>query len=318
LEFFGNLKIGVEIADNPAACHLLDFLKKNFRFINIAAPDNGYDIKVKIDLLNGMYTVPEGAELLSQGIMPRVYKNGSFYYIEDDSLFCWFNTEADECFINIDSEFTKISDRRKLDAVSIALFWLMQKFGYHALHANTVINKSSRSILLIGDSGSSKTTTSLNLARQGWNFFSDDIAVLKQNGSDVCVYGFRNYFSLCVEDIDRYGFEIDEFWEENKKVDIELSAVSTHGDLSWVKPDILIFLNKKAGQKTTIDPLNKLEAICSLIETSGGIFISKNKAEEQMNLLKNLINMAKCYRMQKGRDLLQKPEILSDEINKLY
>lgn len=49
----------------------------------------------------------------------------------------------------------------------VSLLWLLRNHGLYALHANALV-KDKVGILLVGHTGSGKTTAALSLIRQGW------------------------------------------------------------------------------------------------------------------------------------------------------
>ena len=60
----------------------------------------------------------------------------------------------------------------------------LRRHGYYLLHAFAVV-KNGRCLLLVGSSGSGKTTTGLHLLEQGWQLLANDVVLLEERADGV-------------------------------------------------------------------------------------------------------------------------------------
>lgn len=72
----------------------------------------------------------------------------------------------------------------------LILLWLLHGHNLYGLHANGIV-KNGAGILLVGDAGSGKTTISLSLIVQGWNYLSDDVVLLARDSCGSAARAFQ-------------------------------------------------------------------------------------------------------------------------------
>ncbi|NOT61631.1 MAG: hypothetical protein HOP19_15555 [Acidobacteria bacterium] len=77
-----------------------------------------------------------------------------------------------------------------------ALQALLRYRGRFTAHAAAVIEPITQTgLLLVGASGSGKTTTTLQLVRQGWQYLSDDLLLLGATEQGIAAWGLRRAFA---------------------------------------------------------------------------------------------------------------------------
>ncbi len=79
---------------------------------------------------------------------------------------------------------------------------LLLERGKFLLHSGCVATSEGKGIIVVGHSGSGKTTTCIALAREGMRFLSDDLIVLWVEGEKIFVEGIREKMNLTKQTID--------------------------------------------------------------------------------------------------------------------
>lgn len=163
-------------------------------------------------------------------------------------------------------------------------------------HASTV-RKKDKGIMLIGDSGSGKSTFTALLMANGFDLVADDITpILSQNQK---VYPYPAGVSIKSGAFKTLNTIIPDF---NKLEDIYINPFK--GYVKYLPPNnesyitegidcnTLIYVNYKSKSKTTIEPIDVSLALQILIPESW-IEPSEQNAKQFINWLKKL----KCYKL---------------------
>lgn len=191
----------------------------------------------------------------------------------------------------------------------VALIFLWKRDRRFHVHAGIARDPAGRSWMLIGNSGSGKSSTMALLATRHWDIGADDIAFLGDAGDRVEVTGFRDRIALRSGGIDLLGkaggVELPHrsktgFWPE------ELGA-------RWiqaVQPEIILF-TKGLGECTRLEPAEPREILNSLIQSSLWVMFEATGATEHLDLLSRLGGQARCYNAILGPDLFTHPDALA-------
>jgi hypothetical protein len=191
----------------------------------------------------------------------------------------------------------------------IVLIFLWKRDGRYHVHAGIARDPEGRNWMLVGNSGSGKSTTMALLATRHWKIGTDDIAFLVNGGSAVIAHAFRDRIALRPGGLDLLGraggIELPRrnktgFWPE------ELGA-------EWVpavEPDIVLF-TQGLGPQTRLEPAEPREILNSLIHGSLWVMFEATGATEHLELLSRIGRQARCYRAQLGPDLFNHPDALA-------
>jgi hypothetical protein len=199
----------------------------------------------------------------------------------------------------------------------LALLMLLRPKGLYGLHA-CGLKKDGSGLLLVGSSGSGKTTTMLNLMKSGWQFLSDDAVLLHETLQDVEALAFRKGFSVMPDvahDLGSLatGFEFDD--PEGKKV-VEFAADFGGGHCESCKPKFVLFPKLSTGV-TRLEAMNPVEALLKLSQQSGGIMPDPNLSQKQLCMLKTLLQQVQCFKLHLVNDALANPDLVSNLIQEV-
>lgn len=218
--------------------------------------------------------------------------------------------DAAACFLAPD--FFDHSPFEQREFFLLALLMLLRPHGLYGLHA-CGLERSGVGLLIVGASGSGKTTTSLNLIREGWRYLSDDAVLLRvlTDGS-VQASAFRRGFS-CTPETLRHFPELTgdadfapEFGDpDGKRVVYPGSAFG--GFAPDCVPSLLVFPTVTAAGRTTLRLLPSAHSLIRLSQQSAGIMTDTAVSQRQLALLKTLTEQTRSFELHLGRDALVDP-----------
>lgn len=188
---------------------------------------------------------------------------------------------------------------------------LLRSTGRFHIHAASARAPSGRGWMMVGDSGSGKSTTTGLLAARGWAVSTDDVAFLERTASGAAaVRGFRSRVALRPggaallearggEDLGRRGKR--GFWPE--EIGGRWEAL--------IEPDVIVF-TEIGGARTEFEPVGKGAALTGLFRRSFWPLLDAGGADEYLGLLRDLAGRAQCYRVRLAPDLFEAPGALED------
>jgi len=189
----------------------------------------------------------------------------------------------------------------------VTLLFVLRRLGWYHVHGAAVTDPGGLGWMLIGNSGTGKSTTAALLASRGWRVSTDDIGFLIDREGLVEVVGYRSPVALREGGLDYLGREggLDlarrrkqGFWPE------ELGGEWA----SRVVPRYLLFSH--LGDRTEGTLLAPVEAVSELVKWSMWILFEPLHAQEHLDLLARLVAQSRCYDVTLGPDLFRDPTLL--------
>lgn len=247
----------------------------------------------------------------------RVFKNGTSCYLAGERVFLKLELADCQGTGYLDDAFWDRPPKSMQELFMLSLLWLFRKHGLYGVHGNA-LERNGRGILIAGDSGSGKSTTAISLIKQGWNYLSDDVTLLKQDSGVVKALAFVRGFSFDPHLAGSYP-ELDassnSSWNGQKRF-IDIEAVYPGRSLQDCIPEMLLFPEIVPDDKSRLAPLSRTNALIALMQNSGGIMVDREMAEQHIELLKQLLHQAECYQLFAGHDLHLHPEKISSMLPK--
>ena len=257
---------------------------------------------------------PETARELTSSNNLRVLKDGnSAFLIRGDSVFhIDLLTGIGTGFL--DKGFWEWTQKVQQEFFMLKLLWLLHGHNLYGLHANGLAEHGV-GILLVGDTGSGKTTISLSLIMQGWKYLSDDVVLLASDHCGVTAMAFQRGFSF--DPFLARHYSVLKKPHETQipgegKTFLDIAGLYPNAYLASCVPRILIFPKIVPFDKTKLVPFDRTKALIYLMRNSGGSMIDKARSIRQIDVLKQLVYQSVCYELHLGQDMYKKPEDISD------
>jgi hypothetical protein len=191
--------------------------------------------------------------------------------------------------------------------------FLLRRIGYHHIHSAILLSPSGTGLMLVGRSGSGKSTTTALLAQKGWQVGTDDIAFM--------VAGERPGTTDIVP------------WRERLALHGDSAEVIGHGDSTdlaargkrgwfveqlgstWVQrvtPELIVLPTSSPVEPTSVRPLRPTQALARIMPSSPWVTLEATYATEHLDLLTRLVTQSRTFEATVGRDLFDRPEILPE------
>ncbi len=275
-------------------------------------------VDLELNICNTPYPLPSGAVKEIKGPSITYYSRGDKVYFvsRNGSLISLdpFHREAKGFLTN---DILK-SPLDFLSFVSEPLAEMQKYRGLYFLHAAALCG-SGISILVSGESGCGKTTTSVSLVANGFKYISDDTLLIEKLNEGVTVYPLYKSFNID-QDIARRFPKIfrdkKKFFSKEGKMPIDISKIIPGSHISSAKPDVIIIPKIISSSKSEIRHIGHLEVYKRLLSQII-LAIDKKVAKKQLNALELLVKQTRGFELLSGKDLYENPDSILNVIGKL-
>jgi hypothetical protein len=155
------------------------------------------------------------------------------------------------------------------DVLQAALQPVLNVLGGFILHGACMV-RDGRAIVLMGDSGSGKSTTAFNLTRYGFAGYADDAVVVTPRGRSMAVWPLTRELSLrplSFRMFEKQGIAMGRY----KKIDNKYYFAQRPCSLNGAALEYLCFLDLSGELETHIRPLSQERAL-EMLETNNRHF----------------------------------------------
>jgi len=188
----------------------------------------------------------------------------------------------------------------------IGLSELLRSRDLYLIHA-AALARDGKGVLIPGFTGSGKTTLSIALLREGFQFLGDDRTFIKKEADGLKLLAFPDELDVTEETISSFpemkDLPEDAFKIGPRKKKFWVDRVYPGSMVNRSVPKILLFPNIVQKKNSQLDPLSKAQAVERLLPHSLLVFDGEI-AEKHFHLLCHLVEKMDCYRLDFGKDLL--------------
>ena len=200
-----------------------------------------------------------------------------------------------------------------------SLVEILRCFGLFFLHAAAIyIDKVA--YLISGDGGSGKTTATLSLVREGFQYVTDDSLFLKDNMGEIVISPMYKHVHVD-KDLARRFLEISGGKglkiKAGAKVPIDISFCYPDAFIPSLRPDVIIFPVITSAGTSRITPLTQIEMYKNLLKQTV-LAVDKHIAQEQLRIIGTLVRQTKGFALLSGRDIYEDSAILVGLLRKIH
>ena len=172
----------------------------------------------------------------------------------------------------------------------VAIAGILRRQSMLQIHAATLSRSDGASALLfIGPSGAGKTTVTMNLARRGWGFLSDDSVVLSESDGKFQARPLRSHFR-----VGREGQAEKQILDPEPEFPGQrLSSTAIGG---------LVFVEQSGAPNSRLTPLLREDAFARLPAAASAFGVSE-EARWQLGFIARLSRLP-AFTLSVGRDVL--------------
>jgi hypothetical protein len=196
----------------------------------------------------------------------------------------------------------------------------LKYYGLYPVHAAALQGNGIR-CLVSGDGGCGKTTTTLGLVREGFQFVSDDSLFLREARDGIIASPLYTHVNVDQNLADRFPEILesrDIIIPERVKKSIDVTKPYPHEYIPSLRPDVIIFPEIVSSQKSSLEPINEMATYSLLLEQTI-LPVDNDTSRKQLKIIELLVKQSRGFKLLSGKDIYDDPRnlvyLMSEKIN---
>jgi hypothetical protein len=268
----------------------------------------GASVSLRISPWTRAAQVPASARMLAEHDGIRAWSSDGLLYLDSPGHLLRLDVPAAAAEYWLREHATL-----RKDIIVHALFLLLRRRGYYGLHASGVARGESGCLFVAG-CGSSKSTQTFALARQGWGYLADDALLLRGGRDAVEALALRRDLYLdpalshAFPEVAAHGGSAP---ASRGKRRMAMSEMFPAQLVDRCVPRLLVFPEIAARGRSRFVRLRPADALARLMDQSACLTLDRDAFSGHVELLSRLVGQARSYRLLAGRDLRDDPEAIA-------
>ena len=270
---------------NPELRNLIVDLFAGWQLTPVALPDRPAEIQINFACGEAPLSIPRDLEQFEIADGGKCYTGGTVLYLELGGAVVHLENGS---LVSVSfTELPRLGDPLLGRAASFAVCAALRRFGLFDLHSGGVVEpESGKGVLIIGPSGTGKSTLVLQLVQAGWSYLSDDELLLSLEDGTVEARGFRSFFAVNTNERLKRCFELETKPTER------------------ASPRLLLFISLNRESRSQMHRLTQAETMTRFLRSCPWATYDRSIAGANLELLSTLARQASGFDLLAGRDLL--------------
>jgi hypothetical protein len=164
----------------------------------------------------------------------------------------------------------------------------------------------------VAQSDSGKSTVTLNLVRQNWDYLSDDTVLLRDTEAGIQAYSFRRNFCVDPEAVEYFPELAGQDWpsslSDRMKWQVSVDDIYPGQFRSLCDPRVILLPKIVDEPRSRVAPADTKTALTALMKQSAFFLTPDRKvARHHLNVLRRLLDQSELYHLYAGRDARDDP-----------
>jgi len=307
----------------------LEFLWPGLSWRRTTAPPGEVEASLSLHLYDRRLDLPHAAKPLFRTDSFRAFEHeGEFYLTDGDSLLHIQPPARGSAYL-APSFFGKTPPLQD-NFWTYGLMKLLRFSGCYCLHTAGLVSPRGTGVLVVGASGSGKTTITLGSIRHGWRSLSDDAVLLRRTGSTIQTGGHSATAGTITALALRTGLYVDAGAAAmhrdlvlGKEVPdgtgghrrrVYLDSAGSRQKADSCTPRLLVFPRITGLGRSELSQVDTVSAFKRLLAASGPQLWDSRTMAQHMNVLGQLVRQATAYELSAGLDVCRDPSSLLDRL----
>jgi hypothetical protein len=254
------------------------------------------------------FRVNDGGICHTNGQALRLDFDGSLILIDDCNIDIWIARRY------------KAGSKILAQIISQAFSAGLRRLGLYDFHgAGVVPPHQDKAVLILGASGTGKSTLTMQLVAHGWNYLSDDTLLLDNDRHGLQVYALRKFFALTTDTI--AALQLSKASSNSAR---EVKHRFTAKDLlpatqiERSRPGAVFFPIITNTIFSQVRRLTAAEAMTKLLRLSPWASYDERTAAKHLRTLAQLAKQCVSYELLACTDLLEQPALAAELMSEVH
>jgi hypothetical protein len=278
-------------------------------------PKTRPDFSVKVFSQGPAPAIPEGLDAFEVAF-GQCHTDGDKLYLRiEDSLIA---TGMPECQDSLCVWVGNTAHAREplslFNLMAYALDLSLRRCGLYQLHGAGLVTPDGKAgALILGASGSGKSTFASLLASRGWLYLTDDALLLNENGGLVHARGIRRFFSASDATLASCSLEFYDqavgarMLSDPHKRRLEPLVAFPGQFMTSCIPTALFFVSVTGKTSSEVEDTTRADTMARLIRSNPWASYDCLTARDHLRILNRLNNQCRAFTLRAGLDILSDP-----------